>query len=126
MTAQERVTTVLNGGIPDRVPYQDAFWATTIERWHTEGLPQYISPDDYFGCEIAHIGGDYSLQLPIETIENKSQLMPINKQTQQTGRRRGFTGSRPTGNHTERIKQGMGRRNGLPVRLCVSIIIEFK
>jgi uroporphyrinogen decarboxylase len=69
MTAQERVTTVLNGGIPDRVPYQDAFWATTIERWRTEGLPQNTSPDDYFGCEIAHIGGDYSLQLPIETLE---------------------------------------------------------
>lgn len=69
MTAQERVATVLNGGIPDRVPYQDAFWATTIERWRTEGLPSDISPSDFFGCEIAHIGGDYSLQLPIESLE---------------------------------------------------------
>jgi hypothetical protein len=69
MTSEERVTTVLNGGIPDRVPYQDAFWATTIERWRTEGLPSDISPSEYFGCEFAHLGGDYSLQLPIENLE---------------------------------------------------------
>ena len=69
MTSRERVTIALDGGIPDRVPYQDAFWATTIERWHSEGLPADQSPADHFGCEIAKIGGDYTLQLPVEIVE---------------------------------------------------------
>ncbi len=69
MTSRERVRIALDGGIPDRVPYQDAFWATTAERWRAEGLPTDRSPASYFGCEIAKIGGDYTLQLPVEVVE---------------------------------------------------------
>lgn len=69
MTSRERVSIVLSGGIPDRVPFQDSYWGTTIQRWRQEGLPVDVSPDKYFGCEIARLGGDYSLQLPVETIE---------------------------------------------------------
>ena len=69
MTSRERLGTVLSGGIPDRVPYQDTFWATTIERWHSEGLPSNISPADHFGCEMARMGGDYTLQFPIRDLE---------------------------------------------------------
>ena len=69
MTSRERVRIALEGGIPDQVPYQDAFWATTVERWRTEGLPADQSPADHFGCEIAKIGGDYTLQLPIEMVD---------------------------------------------------------
>ncbi len=64
MDSQQRLAAVLRGERPDRVPYQDAFWQTTIERWHREGLPSAVSPDEYFGCEIAGIGGDYTLRLP--------------------------------------------------------------
>ena len=69
MTSQERVRIVLDGGIPDRVPYQDAFWATTLQRWRKEGMPPGTSPDAFFGCEIAHLGGDYSLQMAVEDLE---------------------------------------------------------
>ena len=69
MTSQERIETVLSGGVPDRVPFQDSYWATTIQRWRREGLPVDISPHDYFGCEIVRIGGDYSLQFPVQMIE---------------------------------------------------------
>jgi len=69
MTSQERILTVLSGGIPDRVPYVDSFWATTIERWRREGLPSNVSPADHFGCEMARLGGNYSLQFPVQVIE---------------------------------------------------------
>ena len=69
MTSQERIRTVLEGGIPDRVPFQDSYWTTTIERWRREGLPADISPVDYFGCELVRLGGDYTLQFPVQMLE---------------------------------------------------------
>ena len=69
MTSQERIRTILSGGIPDRVPFQDAYWATTIQRWQREGLPVNVSPSEYFGCEMVRMGGDYSLQFPVEMLE---------------------------------------------------------
>jgi uroporphyrinogen decarboxylase len=73
MTSKERIDMVLSGGIPDRVPFHDSYWQTTIQRWHKEGLPRNISPDDYFGTEIVRIGGDYSLQFPVEIIEETEE-----------------------------------------------------
>ncbi len=69
MTSRERVSTVMSGEVPDRVPFHDSYWGTTIQRWRNEGLPGNVSPYEYFGCEIARLGGDYSLQLPGEIIE---------------------------------------------------------
>jgi len=69
MTSRERVSMVMSGGVPDRVPFHDSYWGTTIQRWRNEGLPGNVSPDEYFGCEIARLGGDYSLQLPGEIVE---------------------------------------------------------
>lgn len=69
MTSKERIQIVLSGGIPDRVPFHDSYWTTTTQRWHQEGLPINISADEYFGCEITRIGGDYSLQIPYQLIE---------------------------------------------------------
>jgi uroporphyrinogen decarboxylase len=59
------VTTILAGGVPDRVPLFDSYWTTTVERWRREGLPADVSPYEYFDTdEIARIGGDYTLQMP--------------------------------------------------------------
>ena len=69
MTSRERITTVLNGGIPDRVPIQDSYWGSTVERWRREGLPANISPNDYFDTGMVRLGGDYSLQFPGKLIE---------------------------------------------------------
>lgn len=68
MNSSERITATLSGHKPDRVPYQDAFWQTTVQRWQTEGLPAGTSPAAYFGCEMAGISGDYTLQLPVTTL----------------------------------------------------------
>jgi uroporphyrinogen decarboxylase len=59
----------MSGQTPDRVPYHDAFWATTIERWRKEGMPDDVSPEEYFGCEFARINADYSLQMDVQLLE---------------------------------------------------------
>ena len=69
MTPRERIERVLSGGVPDRVPFHDIFWQTTVERWRGEGLPPDVSADEYFGCEIARLSADYTLGLPVQTIE---------------------------------------------------------
>ena len=80
MTARERVRAVLSGGVPDRVPYHDWYWASTVERWRREGMPRDTTPEEYFGCDICVIGQgagwltsspqfDDSLQLPVQVLE---------------------------------------------------------
>ena len=69
MTSRERLKAVIEGKIPDRVPFQDSYWKTTIERWRREGLPADASPNEYFGSEMAMVGGDYTLQFPERVLE---------------------------------------------------------
>lgn len=73
MTSRERLLAVLEGRTPDRVPFQDAYWQTTVDRWHREGLPAEVSPYDYFGCEMVGLGGDYTLQFPERTVETSER-----------------------------------------------------
>jgi uroporphyrinogen decarboxylase len=69
------VRTVLSGGIPDRVPLDDTYWETTIEKWRTQGLPEDKSPWEYFGTnEIIYIRGDYTMQFPIRVLEEKDTV----------------------------------------------------
>lgn len=72
MNSRERVRETLWGGIPDRVPMDDGYWSTTLERWQREGLPQGVSPHEYFDFDIVYIGGDYTMQLP-ERVVSQSQ-----------------------------------------------------
>ncbi len=71
MTSRERLTATLNHRIPDRVPMVDiSFWPETLERWRKEGMPDGVSPDEYFGLDtIARVAFDGSFQLPSETLE---------------------------------------------------------
>ncbi len=69
MDSRERVARALSGRDHDRVPYQDVFWKSTIQRWRREGLPADVDLAEYFDCEIARIGGDYSLQFPKRMLE---------------------------------------------------------
>jgi len=70
MTSRERLRAVLDGQVPDRVPFQDAYWLSTRQRWRGEGLPAGVDPAEYFGCEIARHGGDYTLQLARRRLED--------------------------------------------------------
>ena len=69
MTPRERSLLALRHCEPDRVPVSDSPWATTIERWHREGLPEDQTPASFFGYERAAQGADLSFQLPGEVLE---------------------------------------------------------
>jgi uroporphyrinogen decarboxylase len=57
MTSRERVRTVLDGGIPDRVPIHDGYWDETLRHWQGQGLPRSAISDyddslgEFFGTE---------------------------------------------------------------------------
>jgi len=58
MTSQERISKILAGEIPDRIPMCEVcFWPQTVERWEKEGLPKNVDLLDYFGMD--HISGIY-------------------------------------------------------------------
>ena len=75
MTSRERITTVLRGGIPDRVPLLDiCFWPETLERWRREGFPHAANPYDYFGLDRnGGFGWDGSPGFPTETLEETEE-----------------------------------------------------
>jgi len=51
MTTHERMTRVYEHAEPDRVPLTDGLWASTVDRWRREGLPDGVSPEEYFGWD---------------------------------------------------------------------------
>jgi len=75
MTSRERVLRALNHQIPDRVPIQDSPWGATVSRWRKEGLPEDISPDEYFGYEFAFFGADLSPRFPVKVIEKNEEYI---------------------------------------------------
>ncbi len=73
MTSSERVSLALKHESADRIALQDSPWGTTVTRWRKEGLPENVSPADFFGYEFEHIGGDLSFRFPSKTLENTDQ-----------------------------------------------------
>jgi len=75
MTSRERVLKALNHEIPDRVPIQDSPWGATVKRWQKEGLPEDISPAEYFGYEFEVFGADISPRFPVKVIEQNEEYI---------------------------------------------------
>ena len=75
MDSRERVLAALNHEEADRVPMHDSPWAASIERWHKEGMPDDVSPAEYFDYEIVCFGADTTPQLPVEVIEETEEYV---------------------------------------------------
>lgn len=73
MTSRERVLCALRHKEADRVPVTDGPWGTTVTRWHKEGLPDDVGPDQYFGYEVGGSGADCSFRFTHETIEETDE-----------------------------------------------------
>ncbi len=74
MTSQERVVLALRHQEADRIPIHDSLWGTTVARWRREGMPEDKPLHEYFGWEMAGFGGDETLQLPAECIEETAEF----------------------------------------------------
>ncbi len=73
MTSRERVLLALEHKEADRVAIHDSPWATTIARWRKEGLPEDVSPAEYFGFEFAGQGFNNTARFPAEVIEETEE-----------------------------------------------------
>lgn len=75
MTSRDRLRTALRRQMPDRLPRcEQSFWPDTLARWRQEGMPEDKSPAEIFELDAFHnYGLDFSLQLPIETLEETDE-----------------------------------------------------
>jgi len=70
MTTHERMKRMYAHREADRVPITDSPWASTLERWHREGLPRDVSWVEYFGLDrFAGIHADNSPRYPSKVLE---------------------------------------------------------
>ena len=77
MTDRERVLAALNFQESDRIAVHDGPWATTIARWHQEGLPEGTSPEEHFGYALMGVNADPSMRLPTEVVEETDEYTII-------------------------------------------------
>jgi uroporphyrinogen decarboxylase len=76
LTTHERMTRVYNHEEPDRLPMHDGPWASTVARWHREGLPEGVSPAAFFGWDsFAGFANDNSPRFPAETLEETEEYV---------------------------------------------------
>ena len=80
MTSRERIRTVFEGGIPDRVPIHDGYWDEALARWEDEGLPGEVAGDrdalgEFFGTEIRMISVDPSFLIEERVIDEDERYV---------------------------------------------------
>jgi len=66
LNGRQRILAALSGGDADRIPLVEiGIWPETLRRWRAEGLPQGVSPHEYFGLDrIVFFSYDSGLGLP--------------------------------------------------------------
>lgn len=76
MTGRERVLRALNHQVSDRVPIHDCIWPAAIQRWHKEGLPENMPPEDFFNYEIDDsFVPDISPRFPVKVLEQNEKFI---------------------------------------------------
>lgn len=74
MTSYERFKRMYEHKEADRIPIIDGPWASTIERWHKEGMPKNMNFVDYFGLDyVAGVNVDNSPRYEVRTIEETEE-----------------------------------------------------
>ncbi len=74
MTTRERMELTYAHREADRAPFYDFPWESTIERWHTEGLPEGVCWQDYFALDRTYtILVDNSPRYPVEILEQTEE-----------------------------------------------------
>jgi uroporphyrinogen decarboxylase len=88
MTSRERIKAVINREPADRIPMHDSPWASTIERWRREGLPEGQSPAQFFGWDSwARIGSDLSPRYEAGVVEETDEYIIEKSPWGETARR---------------------------------------
>lgn len=73
MTSKERIALALDHQEADRLAIHDAPWGTTVERWHQEGLPEGVNPDEFFHFELLGSWIEPTFDFPAEVVEETEE-----------------------------------------------------
>ncbi|MGI5818337.1 MAG: uroporphyrinogen decarboxylase family protein [Armatimonadota bacterium] len=88
MTSRERITAVIRGEEPDRIPMHDSPWASTITRWRSEGLPEDTGVDEFFGFDTwRRLGADLSPRYEAGVVEETDEYIIETSPWGETARR---------------------------------------
>ena len=77
MNGRERILAALNHEEADRIPLTDYLWTATAERWHQEGIPEDVTPAEYFGYENAAFDADTSPRFPVEVVGEDEEYVTM-------------------------------------------------
>jgi uroporphyrinogen decarboxylase len=76
MTSRERIATILQGGVPDRIGRFDTIWPETDALWRTQGLGADESIAARFGYDISGVSGfDSSFRFETEVTEETDEYV---------------------------------------------------
>jgi len=75
MTSKERMTAIMNFGIPDRIGMHDWYWSATIARWQREGLPEGTDFAKRYGLDITMMPYDQSPRFEREVLEEDDETL---------------------------------------------------
>lgn len=75
MNARERVLAALNFEEADRIPIHDTLWEVTVDRWHSEGLPGDVAPNEFFDYDMVWFGADTSPMFPVQTLSETDKYI---------------------------------------------------
>ncbi len=88
MTSRERITAVVRGEEPDRIPMHDSPWASTIARWRKEGLPEDTTVPEYFGFDTwRSVRADLSPRYEARVVEETDEYIIETSPWGETARR---------------------------------------
>ncbi len=75
MTSRERMTTIMDFGIPDRIGKHEWYWKETIKRWQQEGLPEGEDLGKRYGLDITMMPYDQSPRFERELLEEDDETL---------------------------------------------------
>ena len=73
MNSRERISAIMDFGVPDRVGMFDWFWPGTTERWQREGLPEGVNLQKHFGLDLVQVGYDQSFRFDRRVVEEDDE-----------------------------------------------------
>jgi len=74
MTSRERITTILSGGVPDRIGRYDTIWGETLDLWRTQGLGETEDIAARFDWDLGAVGSfDSSFRFETEVVEETDE-----------------------------------------------------